>query len=118
MSDLHVPIRAPRPSPRAEIRGARESRRSRLCLLWLPLAPLVGFALAGRVFDLGGESGDWELWKAAVLGTVLMAPFAAGAYLGLRSVRKGFRGGWAGLVANLVLAALAIGMPIAESLTG
>jgi len=43
---------------------------------------------------------------------------AVGAYLGLRSVLKGFRGGWAGLAANLVLGVLAIGMPIAEFLTG
>jgi hypothetical protein len=46
-----------------------------------------------------------------------MAPFAAGAYLGLRSVLKGCRGGWVGLTANVVLGALAIGMPIAESLS-
>ena len=47
-----------------------------------------------------------------------MAPFAVGAYLGLRSVLKGFRGSWVGLAATLVLGVLAIGMPIAESLTG
>ena len=41
-----------------------------------------------------------------------MAPFAVGAYFGLRSVLKGYRRGWASLVANLVLVALAIGMPI------
>jgi hypothetical protein len=83
----------------------------------LPVAPFVGFTLAERVFDLGAE-GDWELWKAALLGALLMAPFAVGVYLGLRSVLKGFRGGWVGLAANLVLGVLAIGMPIAESLTG
>jgi hypothetical protein len=37
---------------------------------------------------------------------------------GFRSVRRGFRGGWAVLAANTVLAALAIGMPLSESLTG
>jgi len=47
-----------------------------------------------------------------------MAPFVVGVYLGLRSVLKGFQGGWVGLAANLVLGVLAIGMPIAESLTG
>jgi hypothetical protein len=47
-----------------------------------------------------------------------MAPFVVGAYFGLRSVLRGFGGGWVGLAANLVLAVLAIGMPIAESLTG
>jgi hypothetical protein len=48
----------------------------------------------------------------------MMAPFAVGAYFGFRSVRRGFRGGWAVLAANTVLAALAIGMPLSESLTG
>jgi hypothetical protein len=83
--------------------------------LWLPASPFVGFALAGRVLMLGAE-GDWELWKAAILGTTLMAPFAVGAYFGLRSVLKGFRGGWVGLVVNLVLATLAFGMPLGEAL--
>jgi hypothetical protein len=81
------------------------------------VAPFVGFALAGRVFNLGSE-GDWEPWKAAVLGFSLMTPFAIGAYLGARSVWKGFKGGWVGLIANLVLGALAVGMPISESLNG
>jgi membrane protein required for beta-lactamase induction len=69
------------------------------------------------VFDLG-PAGRWELWNAAILGTLLMSPFAVGAYFGLRSVLKGFRGGWASLAANLVLGVLAIGMPIGESLGG
>ena len=77
----------------------------------------MGFALAGRVFHLGAD-GDWELWKAALLGGLLMIPFAVGAALGVRAVRDGFRGGWVGLVANTVLGALVIGMPIAESFTG
>ena len=90
---------------------------SRYCLLWLLAAPFVGLVLAETVFDLG-PAGAWELWSAALLGTLLMAPFAVGAYFGLRSVLKGYRRGWASLVANLVLVALAIGMPIVESLTG
>lgn len=118
MSSVRVPSGAasPPPSPE-EVPGARESRLSRYCLWWLLAGPLVGFALAGRVFDLGAEGG-WEFWKAAVLGALLMTPFAVGTYFGLLSVRKGFRGGWVGLLANLLLAALAIGMPIGESLTG
>jgi hypothetical protein len=67
--------------------------------LWLPVAPFVGFTLAETVFDLGAE-GAWELWKAALLGALLMAPFTVGAYLGLRSVLKGFRGGWVGFAAK------------------
>ena len=118
MRAIRVPSGTASPSsPSGLIPGARESKLSRYFLLWLPVAPFVGFTLAETVFDLGAE-GDWELWKAALLGALLMAPFAVGAYLGLRSVLKGFRGGWVGLAANLVLAVLAIGMPIAESLTG
>jgi hypothetical protein len=64
-----------------------------------------------------GAEGDWEPWKAAILGATLMAPFAVGAYFGLRSVIKGFRGGWVGFLANLVLVALAFGMPVMEALS-
>ena len=56
--------------------------------------------------------------EGALLGTLPMTPFAVGAYFGLRSGLKGYRGGWVSLVANLVLVALAIGMPIWESLAG
>lgn len=115
MSDVRVKKSgAPVPSRPAEhIPGTRESTLSRRFLWWVLVAPFVGFALAGRVFNLGAE-GQWDLWKAVVLG----APFAVGAYFGLRSLLKGFPGGWVGLIANFVLAALAIGMPISESLTG
>ena len=64
------------------------------------------------------ERGALGPWKAALLGTLLMTPFAVGAYFGLRSGPKGYQGGWASLVANLVLVALAIGMLIWESLAG
>jgi hypothetical protein len=47
-----------------------------------------------------------------------MTPLAVGACFGLRSDLKGYRGGWVSLVANLVVVALAIGMPIWESLAG
>ena len=81
------------------------------------MAPIVGFAIAGRVLDLGAE-GDWEVWKATVLGIVLMIPFCVGAFFGLRAVREGHRGGWIGFVANGSLALLAILMPIREALVG
>jgi hypothetical protein len=48
----------------------------------------------------------------------MMAPFVVGASFGLRSVLKGFRRAWVPLAANLVLGALAIGMPTWEALTG
>src|ERR687898_192545 len=102
---LGAPSRAPAPPP-----GARESRVSRYFLLWLIAAPFVGFVLA-EVVDLGAR-GDWEVWKAAVIGGLLMIPFAVGAYFGLRSVLKGFSGGWIGFVGNAALALFAIGMPI------
>jgi hypothetical protein len=77
----------------------------------------VGFVLAGdQAFDLGAR-GDWEVWKAAVIGGVLAIPFAVGAHFGLRAVLKRSASGWIGLVANTVLAVLAIGMPILEALT-
>ena len=77
----------------------------------------MGLVLAETVFG-PGPVGRWELWSAALLGMLLMAPFAVGAYFGLRSVLNGYRRGWASLVANLVLVALAIGVPIWESLAG
>lgn len=100
-----------RPQP-----GARESRIARYFLLWLLVAPVLGFALAGRVFDLG-EQGDWQVWKAALLGSLLAIPFGVGAYFGVRSVVKGFSGGWVGLVGNVALGLVAIVMPTAEAWT-
>jgi hypothetical protein len=117
MSNVQTRSRTPTPFIDRQVPGARDSKLSRYFLWWLLAAPLVGFALAGRVFDLGAQ-GEWELWKAATLGALMMGPFAVGAYFGLRSVTRGFRGGWVGLIANLVLAALALGMPLVESLTG
>jgi hypothetical protein len=116
-SPVHdVRVRRRTASPVAGERpGARESRLSRYLLWWLPAAPLIGFALAERVFNLG-SGADWELWKAVVLGALMMTPFVVGAYFGLRSVRKGFQGGWVGLAVNSVLAVLAISMPVLEAL--
>lgn len=119
---LHMPPDIRSPSPPSDRRppsdwrpGAREAQLSRYFLLWLLAAPFVGFVLAETVFG-AGPAGRWELWSAALLGTLLMVPFAVGAYFGLRSVLKGYRRGWVSLLANLVLVALAIGMPISESL--
>lgn len=89
VSVTHVPLDVRSPSPLSHGRppsdrrpGAREARLSRYCLLWLLAAPFVGVVLAETVFDLG-PAGRWEPWKAALLGTLLMAPFAVGAYFGL-----------------------------------
>ena len=80
MDKVRLPSRTANSTPGDEIPEARESRLSRYCPLWLLVAPFVGFALAGRVLILGANGEDWELWKAAVLGSVLIAPFAVGAY--------------------------------------
>lgn len=101
-----------RPQP-----GARESRIARYFLLWLLVAPILGFVLAGRVFDLGAQ-GDWEVWKAILVGGLLAIPFAIGAYFGVRSVSHGFSGGWVGLLGNVALGLVAIVMPTVEALTG
>ena len=97
--------------------GSRDARRSLYFLAWIFVAPILGFALAGRVLDLGAQ-GDWEIWKATVLGLVLTAPFCVGAFFGLRAVRRGDRSGWVGLVINGILALLAVGMPLREALVG
>ena len=115
MSSVRVRPPAARVPGNAASPGERESRLSRYCLLWFLLAPFAGFALAGRVFHLGTDGGDWELWKAAVLGGLLAIPYAIGASLGLRAVLKGFRGGWVGLLANTFLGVFSLVMPITES---
>ena len=97
--------------------GARESRIARYFLLWLLVAPILGFVLAGRVFDLGAQ-GDREVWKAILVGGLLAIPFAIGAYFGVRSVSQGFSGGWVGLLGNVALGLVAIVMPTVEALTG
>jgi hypothetical protein len=117
MTDVRIRSGAERPpSSPGSIAGARDSRLSRYCLWWVVAAPFVGLVLA-EILNLGAE-GDWEFWKAAALGALMMAPFAVGAYLGLRAVLRGFRAGWVGFAANLLLGVLAIGMPISESLVG
>jgi hypothetical protein len=74
MSAIRVPSGTASPSsPTGLVPRARDSKLSRYFLLWLPVAPFVGFTLAETVFDLGAE-GDWELSKAALLGALLMAP--------------------------------------------
>jgi hypothetical protein len=117
MSSVRVRLPANRASESATAPGERESRLSRLCLLWFFVAPFVGFALAGRVFHLGIDGGGWELWKAALLGGMLTAPYAVGAYLGLRGVLKGSRGGWVGFGGNILLGVVSLVAPITESLT-
>ena len=115
MSTVHVRSAALRTSSPPQP-GARESRIARYLLLWLFAAPFLGFVLAGRVFDLGAQ-GDWEVWKAAVIGGLLAVPFGVGAYFGVRSVLKRFSGGWVGLVGNVALGLVAIVIPIFEALT-
>ena len=111
------------PRPRRALRLQPGSCRARGVQAVAVLLDVVADSAIRRLHPGGNglrprARGDWELWKAALLERFTVAPFAVGAYLGLRSVLKGFRGGWVGLAANLVLGVLAISMPIAESLTG
>jgi len=118
MSGASIETREPiRPPVAGPVPGARESRLSLYFLLWVVAAPFVGFVLAGRIFELGA-AGDWELWKAAIIGALMMSPFALGAYFGLRAVLKRYLLGWVGLVGNSILCMLAIGMPMWEGATG
>jgi hypothetical protein len=81
-----------------------------LLLWWLPLSPIVGFVLANRLL-----SDSWPLWQVVPLALGLATPFAIGAHFGLKAVRLGDRRGWLGLVVHLVLAAIALAMPIAQA---
>jgi hypothetical protein len=117
MRDVRVPQIGDGSSAAGAERRLRDSTRSLVCLLWILVGPLVGFLLAETVFDLG-ETGDWTLWKAAALGVLLMVPFGVGTYFGLRAVVHHDRAGWIGAIGNAALAALAVGMPVAESLSG
>lgn len=55
MAAVRSGICVPGRSPRVELAGARDSRLSRYFFLWTLAGPLVGFALAGRVFHLGAD---------------------------------------------------------------
>ena len=89
-----------------------EARRSLLLLWWLPLSPIVGFLLASALL-----SESWPLWQVIPLALVLAAPFAAGAFYGFRAIRSHDRMGWIGFIVHLVVMAVAIVMPISQSIT-
>jgi hypothetical protein len=67
------------------------------------------------VFDLGAR-GDGRSGRPPSSAACLAIPFAIGVYFGLRAAKR-YASGWVGLIANSVLAVLAIGMPIIEALT-
>lgn len=87
-----------------------EGRRSLLLLWWIPLSPIVGFLLGSAVL-----SEPWPLWQVIPLALVLAAPFAAGAVYGFRAIRGHDRTGWVGLIVHVAMMAVAIVMPISES---
>ena len=89
-----------------------EGRRSLLLLWWIPLSPIAGFLLGSALL-----SESWPLWQVIPLALVLAAPFAVGAFHGFRAVRGHDRIGWVGLIVHLVMVAVAIVMPISESVT-
>ena len=81
--------------PTGPIPGARESRLSRYFLWWLPVAPFVGCPGGNGLRPRG--RGGLKTSEAALLGALLMAPFAVGVYLGLRSRPEGLPGRLGGL---------------------
>jgi hypothetical protein len=98
----------------AETRAASEAAQTSLRLLWwIPLSPLVGFVAASWLL-----ADDWPLWQVLPLGLILAAPFAVGAILGLRALRLGDKRGWIGAVLHVTFLAVALVLPITESMTG
>jgi hypothetical protein len=94
-------------------RRARDAERWALRLLWwIPLSPVVGFAIAGRLL-----SASWPVWQVVPMAMVLAAPFGLGAYLAFRAVRLGGRSGWIGVaLLHGLFMVLALVLPISESL--
>ena len=88
-----------------------QARRSLQLLWWIPLSPIVGFALAAAFV-----SESWPLWQLVPLGLLLAAPFVVGALYGYAAIRRGDKSGWIGLIMHLAMTIVAIVMPISESL--
>ncbi|HET8739983.1 MAG TPA: hypothetical protein VFO17_09645 [Acidimicrobiia bacterium] len=99
-----------RPSPVVH-EGERWARISLQLLWWAPLSAVVGFVAASWFL-----SESWPLWQVLPLASILAAPFAAGAYYGVRAVRAGVRQGWFGLIPHLLLVVTALVMPLMEAL--
>lgn len=96
-----------------ETRTAHRAAQTSLRLLWwIPLSPLVGFVAASWFL-----ADDWPLWQVLPLAMILAAPFAVGAYQGLRAIRFGDRRGWIGAVVHITFLVVALVLPITESLT-
>jgi hypothetical protein len=93
--------------------GREALRRSIRLLWWVPAAPFVGFVVAEFLV-----SENWPLWQIAPLAAMLATPFARGAAYGVRALRRGHRVAWVPTLVHLGFAALALAMPISESLTG
>jgi hypothetical protein len=90
----------------------RNIRKSLRLLWWAPLSLLVGFVAGSWLVD---ES--WPLSQVVPLALIMAAPFAVGAYFGLRAVRRSERRGWVGLSLHLILMLVALVMPIVEAMT-
>jgi hypothetical protein len=80
-------------------------------LWWIPASPVVGFLAAEALL-----SSSWPLWQVLPLAVVLATPFAIGAVEAGRAVRLGDRRGWPLLAVHAAFAALALALPISESL--
>jgi hypothetical protein len=100
---LNVDAGAPSVSP--------DARRSLRLLWWIPLSPIVGFALGNLML-----SESWPLWQVIPLALLLAAPFIIGAVYASSAIRRHDRTGWVALVLHLAMTIVAIVMPISESI--
>jgi hypothetical protein len=103
---------APR-SPAATSTASNAAQTSLRLLWWIPLSPLVGFVAASWLL-----ADDWPLWQVLPLGLILAAPFALGAFLGVRAIRLGDKRGWIGALLHVTFLVVALVLPITESMTG
>jgi hypothetical protein len=92
--------------------GSPHARRSLQLLWWIPLSPIVGFVLGSLIL-----SESWPLWQVIPLTLVLAAPFVVGAVYGYAAIRRHDTMGWVGLILHLVMAIVAIVVPISESIS-
>jgi hypothetical protein len=92
--------------------GSQAAQTSLRLLWWIPLSPLIGFVAASWLL-----ADDWPLWQVLPLGLILAAPFALGAFLGLRAIRLGDKRGWIGAVLHITFLVVALVLPITESMT-
>ena len=93
--------------------ASKALRASWRLLWWIPLSPLVGFVIASWLI-----SDPWPLWQIVPLALILAAPFVVGVVMALRALRAGLKQGRVPLSLHAVFAAVAIVVPLAQTLSG